>query len=255
MLIESPRHTRADLEHWARQERYDLVIGRSDRLKRLARKSIRAIEAFGTRDVYASVSWGKDSVVMADLLAKSAVAQDIPLIWVRTVPWDNPDCPHVRDAFLRRHPHMLGNYHEIATPSTSRRWWQDRGGWNDTERGTKGGFTIAAQRFGHRHISGVRAEESRVRSIAQSRWGDATPNTCRPIGWWTAVDVFAHLAVEGLPVHPAYAQSFGGHRDRQWLRVSSIGGMRGIEHGRIEWEETYYPEICSPEAGPRRMHP
>lgn len=64
-------------------------------------------------------------------------------------------------------------------------------------------------------------------------------------------------ALIGCPIKksPAYAQSFGGHRDRQWLRVSSIGGMRGIEHGRIEWEETYYPEICSPEAGPRRMHP
>ena len=71
-------------------------------------------------------------------------------------------------------------------------------------------------------------------------WGESSPNTCAPIGWWTARDVFAYLHLHGLPVHPAYAMTRGGLWPRDRIRVASLGGQRGRGAGREEWERLYY---------------
>ena len=113
------------------------------------------------------------------------------------------------------------------------------------EKAEDGGFTLAECEHGKRHISGVRAEESRVRRIAMARWGTIGPYAARPIGNWSAVDIFAYLHKYDLPIHPAYAMSMAGHYDRRWLRVSSLGGIRGAERSRADWEAAYYPEIVS----------
>lgn len=57
------------------------------------------------------------------------------------------------------------------------------------------------------------------------------------------MDVFAYLHKHDLPVHPAYAMTMGGFYDRRWLRVSSLGGLRGADRGRAEWEQQYYGDI------------
>lgn len=82
-----------------------------------------------------------------------------------------------------------------------------------------------------------------MRDMVIARWGEAGPGACRPIGRWTAVDVFAYLRRHDLPVHPAYAMSCGGHYDRRWLRVSPIGGITQAHRGRADWERAYYPDI------------
>ena len=56
---------------------------------------------------------------------------------------------------------------------------------------------------------------------------------------------FAYLYRHDLPIHPAYAMSFGGALDRRWIRVSAVGGERGAEKARADWEEYYYPEIVA----------
>jgi phosphoadenosine phosphosulfate reductase len=238
MLIESPRISPADRAAWDRLERYDRALGASAALERDADKAREVIVRFAAAGpCYASTSWGKDSTVVAHLLATSGVR--VPLVWVRVEPWENPDCHMARDAFLARHGHLV-DYVEITHRSTAPRWWDEDAWAHTSARTSGGGFAVAARRYGARHISGVRAEESKVRGMAMAQWGTEGPGSCRPIGWWKFHDVFAYLAAHDLPVHPAYAQSRGGVMDRKWLRVSSLGGVRGSGHGRQEWEQHYY---------------
>lgn len=82
-----------------------------------------------------------------------------------------------------------------------------------------------------------------MRGMVMQRWGKTSPNTCRPIGYWSAVEVFRLLGQRDLPIHPAYAMNYGGRLDRRWIRVSTIGGIRGADKERADWETTYYPDI------------
>lgn len=241
-LIDSPRLTQPDRQAWSRLKRYDQALADQLPLDSMAERAKNIIHEFAEAGAcYVSTSWGKDSTVVAHLAATSGMR--LPLVWVRVEKWENPDCLAVRDAFLAQYGDVV-DYHEYEVEATAPRWWEDNA---DTapasQRTSRGGFTLAEKDFGSRHISGIRAEESRVRAIAQARWGDSSKSACRPIGRWTAVDVFAYLALHDLPVHPAYAMSVGGHLDRRWLRVSSLGGVRGADRGRADWEQMYYPDV------------
>lgn len=245
MLIDSPRLTDADRAAWASLERYDARLGMSPKLAELedrARHVIREFAAAGA--CYASTSWGKDSTCMAHLVATSGVV--LPLVYVRMRVWENPDCLRVRDAFLAEYGEFV-DYHEYFVDG-GLRWWQDPTGFrNRAGSHVQGQFTEADRHHGKRHISGVRAEESKIRHLAQARWGDAGPGACRPLGRWTGTQVFAYLHKHNLPVHPAYAMSFGGELDRIWLRVSPIGGITQAHKRRADWEQAYYPDVIAQE--------
>lgn len=228
-LIESKRHSKADLTCWDRLIRYDAVMSKSHRLEELSDKAMSSILEFVERGTcYVGVSWGKDSVVVAHM----AVQLGLPLVWVRVEPITNPDCFLVRDVFLRRYSDAV--YNEIEV------WCRkDEHGWHAT--GTlEEGFKIAAGVHGARHVSGVRGDESNVRKMRMMRWGISSENTCAPIGWWSGEDVFAYLHLHDLPIHSAYAMSFGGTLDRNRIRVASLGGERGTGVGRSDWERRYY---------------
>lgn len=234
MLLESEKHSARDLEEWRRLERYDETLAASPALERRTRRAIRVMEDFAKRvDCYVGVSWGKDSVVVAHLASLSPALTGLPLVWVRVDPISNPDCEAVRDAYLAssRQP-----YHEITTHCT----WSD-GEWHAT--GTlEEGFARAKSAFGEAHVSGVRSDESNMRKLRTMRWGESSKNTCAPIARWSGLDVFAYLYKHNLPIHPAYAMSFGGMTPRERLRVASLGGKRGTGMGRRQWEWHYYPE-------------
>lgn len=243
MLIESSRITPQDRAVWDRLTVYDKALANAPRLNQLETEARTVIEAFAEAGpCYASTSWGKDSTVLTHLVATTGL--DIPLIWVRVKHWENPDCPLVRDAFFDQHPHMKALYEEIEVEATAARWWENGADdANPSDRTSRGGFTLAEQKHGKRRLTGVRAQESRHRRIAMARWGTAGPYAARPIGYWDATDIFAYLHKHDLPIHPAYAQSAGGYYDRQWLRVGSLGGLRGADRGRSEWEARYYPDV------------
>lgn len=236
-LIVTPRHRPDDLARWRVNERIDALTAQriTSRLARkadAARDVMRAFIAEGGG--YLGVSWGKDSVVCAHMMHELERAGGIvyPVAWVRVRAWENPDCVLVRDAFLARWP--LTSYAEIEADAGA-----DRAGGTSAP-----GFAEAARRFGDRHVSGVRGEESTTRAIAMARYGTATARTCRPIGRWTGGEVFAYLYAHGLPVHPVYGYTMGGAFERRHLRVGSLGGERGTGHGRAEWERAYYgPEL------------
>ena len=187
---------------------------------------------------YVGTSWGKDSTVVAHLVA--SLGLDVPVIWFPAGPVENPDCAFVRDAFLARF-RVRYEEHEVSSLAWSRE------GPSLVHDGAQAAFSRASRQHGSRYASGVRAQESKMRRLRMAHWGECSPNTCAPIGHWTVDDVFAYLALHDLPVHPAYACTWGGQWERGAIRVSTIGGVNGNGgllggNGRREWEASYYPE-------------
>lgn len=231
MLIASHRHSLADLSAWETHRRTAELHALLTRHRRAIERSRDALLSFtAAGSGYVGVSWGKDSVVVAGMAQQ--LCPRWPLVWVRVEPISNPDCPLVRDAFLAQHPHA--HYEEITVEC-----FRDADGWHAS--GTlERGFSQAANKFGLRYVSGIRADESGIRKLRVAKHGLASKNTCAPLGWWTGMDVFAFLATHGLPIHPAYACLLDGHLDPERVRVASLGGKRGQGMGREEWERRYY---------------
>lgn len=236
-LIPSHRHTQADLKAWEDYARYDKALGPSTYPK--ATRAIKTLQKFGDQQGgYISCSWGKDSTAVAHLAIKAGL--NLPLVWVRVKHWENPDCVLVRDAFLAKYGYYI-DYHEITVESAAPRRWEAPT--QGKARTSTNGFKQAAKRYGKRHISGVRGAESKDRSLAMAAHGEISAHSCRPIGNWSNEDVFSYLTHHDLPIHPAYAQLMGGAKHRDHIRVGTLGGSRGTELGRAQWERTYYPEI------------
>lgn len=236
MLIDSPRLDDDDRAAWKRTEEVDAVWSATAAFR--ARVALAQSEIFkfcGHPGGYAGVSWGKDSTVLADLVAGFGCR--LPLVWVRVEPIANPDCATVRDAYRALRPEQ--QYDEITIACSS-----DEYGWHAT--GTlERGFAVAADRYGDRHVSGIRADESAGRKLRFLRHGHATERTCAPLSRWTPADVFAYLYWRELPVHPAYAMTQHGLWTRDRIRVASLGGRRGDGHGRAEWERRYYGDYLA----------
>lgn len=246
MLIDSPRITARDRDTWERLAHYDDALSADPRLDRLVGQAIEAVALFlDAGDGYASVSWGKDSVVAAHIAA--LVAPEVRVVWVRSRHFEMPECDQVRDAFLGRHPGV--RYEEITVDLRNAKRGEpgfvERQGDPDADH-----QDVLAENLTGRYISGVRAEESRIRGISIGHRGLVTKNTCRPIGRWDATHVFAYLHRESLPVHPAYAMSGGGYYDRRWLRVhplcSALPGRSAVHGGDpATWEDRYYGDVIA----------
>jgi len=243
MLIDSPRLTPGDRKHWARMEAFDARLATSPLLDTLAEEGRAAIaewRAAGPGII--GTSWGKDSVVAAHLTYQ--VDPTIPLVWVRTDPYEMPECEQVRDAYLAAHPDT--------------RYDERRAVLRVPKRGEPGyeahladpnqkGQDVLGEMIKERYISGVRGDESRVRRMSVGRHGAVTKNTCRPLASWSAVDVFAYLYRENLPVHPAYAATYGGRLDRRLLRVHQLcspppPNLTVVLH---HWEDHYYGDTIA----------
>lgn len=239
MLIDSPRLTEADRKVWARYEYFDARLARSPRLAEMEDEARATIEQFAaTGPCIASISWGKDSVVVAHLVATSTVADRVPLMFARARHWETPEVDQVRDTFLAAYPHVTYEEREYV--------------FRVPMRGEEGEGTLSqdalTEVLPRRYISGVRAEESRIRRISILHRGEITKNTCRPIGRWRSTDVFAYLHKYDLPIHPVYAMSMGGAWQRDWLRVHALGFAPRLSPawGAMDlhaWEQAYYADV------------
>lgn len=230
MLIGSQKHSRRDLEIWNEWREAFAIHSQSPGFLRKIDLALSDIGSFTARhECYCGVSWGKDSTVIAHMVALSA---SVPLCWIRVEPIKNPECVVVRDVFLKQFP--VSDYYEIE------RWcaWSS-GEWHAT--GTlESGAKECQQRFGRRYILGIRGDESSGRKLRCKTWGAETENTLAPLAWWTVEDVFAYLVRYDLPIHPVYAMNGGGRWHYSQLRTASLGGRRGDGMGRAEWEKEYY---------------
>ena len=197
-------------------------------------RSIATIREFALEPCYCAVSWGKDSVVVAHLVYQSGLSIPLGNVAQHGTGYD-PHIPDVRDNFRARFP---VDYHEEVVPLAA---IPDSGGHSPA---LDIGIGRLRRRFGTtRYIGGIRAEESGVRKVGLRARGLATANTCQPLGWWSVQDVFGYLACHSLPVHPNYAMLGGGRWDRKHIRVSTIGGPKGNQFGRREWEAEYYGDV------------
>jgi phosphoadenosine phosphosulfate reductase len=233
VLIPHCKHTAADLLAWAEYEAADLV--HADRISRKVERSVEEITGFVAKHpgCYASVSWGKDSTVLADMCERAGV----PLVWIREEPIFNPDCLLVRDEFLALRQDC--KYEEIRVHCR-----YGDGTWHAT--GTlESGFRQARERYGPHYLLGIRREESGQRAIRFMVHGLTSLHACAPLGYWTVADVFAYLAVNRLPVHPVYGMLGGERWRREHLRVCSLGGQRGSQMGRAEHEDEYYGDVLA----------
>lgn len=272
-----------DLAHWRKMETKDAAWARTHRLHQLAQRAIATIESFAARGpCYASVSWGKDSTVLAHLVW--AIAESggplIPIAWFREEPATNPDCFLVRDKFLADHPHPYietkvwlrwseaeGRYDENdiddersdAEPvvrrftdatkechegrrSDQRQWWA--AWWPQAQIGRLPSVPSLDPADDRWSVGRLMGlrAEESSRRKRRMQFGPTLGDSCCPIGMWMARDVFAYLYAHNLPVHPSYAMTFGGRLDRDRIRVSLLGGDEGTRFGRREWEERYYRE-------------
>ncbi|MFZ2635557.1 MAG: phosphoadenosine phosphosulfate reductase family protein [Rectinemataceae bacterium] len=226
--MQCDRHTAADLKAWAELEETDLIYYDSHDIQSKVNESLRTIESFAALGPsYAGVSWGKDSVVLAHLLAM--VRPDVPIIWLTYDLATNPTCYPVRDAFLALHPELT--YHEYDVGIEEKR----RDDYSDAVRITGT----------NRYFSGIRADESGIRKMSIFHHGVFTDRACRPLAWWKNSDIFAYIAYEQLPLNPVYGMLGGDRWPRRHLRTASIGGERGTEYGRGEWEREYFPDVLN----------
>jgi len=235
MLIDSPRHTARDLELWAELEGADRVHGERFARSGKVEQSIEEIRRFASAgECCATVSWGKDSVVMAHLVWRSGCA--VSLVHLRSEGVANPHCMDVRDAFLSRFPMP---YREVPVRYEK----IDMLGIDELQVDGNRTWFSAIRAQGSRHISGIRSDESGGRKIRFRKFGLSSPNACAPLGWWKANDCFGYLAANGLPVHPSYAMLGGGRWPRDHIRVDELAGATGNNYGRREWEQQYYGDI------------
>ena len=250
MLIEIDTLSRQDLEEWSHLERYDIALGESTPM---ARKTLEALELIsryvGTHpDTVCSASWGKDSIVVAHLTR--IAAPEIPIMWVPTIRSDGMSYEaeatyQVRDRFLSDY---TGPYIEQAAIARNPKRGDPDYSPDQYDSPEYRSQDVLKENNTRPYISGVRAEESAMRAGSRRWHGLATKNTCRPIMDWKTTDIFAYIAENNLPAHPAYAATYGGKLDRRWLRVhplrskppakSTIYG-RDMEH----WEDTYFPDL------------
>lgn len=240
-LMESRRHSQADLDAWRSWQDEDRVRSRLGRMDRLAEQAANAIRRWAedSSGGYCSVSWGRDSVCVAHLAAETV--PHMPLVWARCVDGhEQPDSLAVRDAFLADHPDVT--YHEWTyewrVPLRPAPGWDDPAHHQDV-------LAEMADDWGDRYISGVRADESAARRRGLASRGLVTDRTCSPIGWWRSSDVWAYLEREGLPVHAAYAMTMGGTLSRDRVRVHCLGTRGGDHAGRVEWEDHYYRDVLA----------
>lgn len=250
MLITMDTLTRADLAAWEAQQRYDLAIGRSPAHQRRAARAVAEIRAFHDThpDCVCSTSWGKDSVVVAHLARLADPT--IPIVWVPTIradgiSYESESSYQVRDTFLRAWP---GTYEERPAVAINPKRGDTDWTWDQYDQPDYHSQDVLKDNISEPYISGVRAEESAVRTMSIGHHGTTTRHTCRPIGKWQATDVFAHLAANDLPIHPAYAATIGGTLDRRWLRVHPLRSKpptRSAVHDRdmYHWEDTYFPTL------------
>lgn len=242
MLIRCDKHTKEDLALWDEyEEAFDAPRAATQALSLAEERACHEIEQFAkSGNCYISVSWGKDSVVVADLAMRNGI--NLPIVSLRCVPSHNPYCDAVRDSILSIYDNAY--YDEIIVDygDIYSRGLTDAEQDKETDKLFFAGFKEASRKYGDRHVSGIRQYESAIRNLRVRRFGLSTEHACAPIGRWSTEAVFAYLYKYNLPVHPNYGMLGGGKWDRHRIRVAEIGDIHGNGIGRAEWENEYYQD-------------
>jgi phosphoadenosine phosphosulfate reductase len=227
MLIKSDKITKKDYDLWSEYEEIDskhkIQQWKISECKNAIDTFIRNTKSVYKENVYCMSSWGKDSVVVSHFCALAGIT----IIHIKTKR-THPLCDTVQDEFCKKVKCEIIVINESKYGNNWKHWGD--------------GIKIASKKYPGKTITGLRGDESGIRSLSKRIYGTSCNNFCRPIISWTADDVFSYLHQHDLPIHPNYAMVGGGRWERGRIRVSSLLGERGNGIGRKEWEEEYYSD-------------
>jgi 3'-phosphoadenosine 5'-phosphosulfate sulfotransferase (PAPS reductase)/FAD synthetase len=226
MLIITPRHTETDLKLWKEYEEMDRITAIP---KNRVNESIRIISEWIKvhPNGAAYTSWGKDSVVLLHLIYKTGLK--IPVVYARFTDMYNPDCELVRDEFLKRYDI---DYYEDSFDCPAVR--EAGAHWKSLQK-----------KYGLYRLTGVRNDESGIRTMVYLMYRESSKFSCRPLSLWKNNQIFGYIEQNGLPLCPVYGYLGGGRWDRKHIRAHTLSGTAGDNFGRTEWEREYYPDILA----------
>lgn len=200
---------------WEETCRAAELISKTGEFKRKVDAARRiAWEGHSKGKLYGSLSGGKDSTALAGLLVESG----IDVQWCHAHSSLNlPDTLKTTEAVADK----LDLAFDIIEPEQDAlealSMLPKEKSIFESARGFLGRFTSGALliQYGYEgewdgHFDGVRAEESRQRKIMLYQYGPVYQSkldrkwTCRPLAWWSAMDVLAFCVSRDLPIHPYY---------------------------------------------------
>lgn len=237
MLLPSNRFKKNDLEVWNEYEDVDFIHSESMTYKKRIAITEKAITRFinSGKPHFCGISWGKDSVVLADMFLK--INPETNIIFVHQVDNMNPHSLDVMKSFLDFHNPK--NFFEYSySYKDSDLTWFKNGKPNKWYRILE----EINKKFGC-HVTGIRPDESGKRAKRFKIFGMETINSFAPFQFMTHQEIFSYLAIHDLPIHPNYAMTLNGTLDRKRIRVAAIGNKEGDGMGRTQWEKEYYPDI------------
>lgn len=208
---------------------------------------------------YISMSFGKDSLVMTDLILK--YYPKTPVIYGYCGKFDEwPDTPRVRDEFLKRHPNC--NFYQVEGPSIieyyrrvgyvyiqdkeitpdERKWQREYGASLE-----KAILEKAKQLECDGAFIGMRKAESRDRArlvVMRSEIYFADTRqmwTCLPVAQWTAKQVWGYIVQNDIIWNELYDID---PRGREKARNGAMFGTRGDTGlGRMSMMRRMYPAL------------
>lgn len=246
-------------ERW----RYELYPAKSlqhmvDSAKRVIRK---AFERFDSSEWCVSVSFGKDSIVLLDIVLD--IAPEIDILFVhRGLDAELPETEDLIEAWQAYRPFSL---HIVKPEIGLLDLYRQLGGIpgitvdapDSVVRETilappSDGWMVANGKVGH--LMGRRAQENkRTRGTHFQYRGPIHFNksrglwTCDPLFEWAARDIWAYIVQRDLPYHPAYDLDIGIGREE--ARLSNWSGMTNAPRGRFVLIYRHYPELWNYLAG------
>ena len=221
MLIKIDKHTELDLELWKEYEEADSVHSELSSFKEKEEKSLELLER--TKPKVISVSWGKDSSVLAHLAHRA----DLCCVYLYLCPFpydtENPYSYLVSDKFLELY--KLKHYVVKYYCKTSAKDRKDNANEDKILNEWKKMAAEANKLFGGRFATGIRMQESSGRAINGKLYGEETKDSVRPLLKWSQNDIFAYLKKHDVPVHPYYACLDSGRFKREQIRVGTLYGV------------------------------
>jgi len=224
MLIKCNKHTKEDLELWESYNEADIIYYNMHDMKEKEKRAVDLIKKINPD--YVSISWGKDSTVLAHLCYKSG---HFNYVWFRNQ-YENPYCYMVKDIYIKKY--NINNF-EIFKKVSLENIKNDFINFHSLKC-----HKIAEKKFGKKYMTGIRIEESGIRKVTILKNGIYSNNRSSPIAFWKNEDIFAYLAFYKLPVHPNYAMLGGGRYNRKNIRVGPL--TMASQFGQKQWEKEYY---------------
>jgi len=197
-------------------------------------------------------SWGKDSVVLVDLACEAWVTPSV--LYLRSP----ASLPGV-DAVIAAHRSGL-DYHEIqrANSLTAYIEWVRSVGLPHDRTPSEHAQAVASiksdpaeawmQEYGYDVlVLGMRADEGNKRTWTLGKRGPIYQRAggrwvANPLAWWSARDVWAHIAHRGLVYHRQLYDAETHGRTRETLRNTGWLSTDGAARGDVIWLRHHFPE-------------